>query len=72
MGIGQPMVSDLMRGRLEGFSTDRLIRLLTNLDQDVTITVAPRPASRARAGVAVAIHPDPTDPPEPGLAASGT
>lgn len=72
MGIGQPKVSDLMRGRLDGFSTDRLIRLLTHLDQDVTITVAPRPASRARASVAVAIHLDPTEPPKDEMTASGT
>jgi predicted XRE-type DNA-binding protein len=53
MRIGQPKVSDLMRGKLGGFSTDRLILLLNRLDQDVTIAVTPRPTTRRRAVVAV-------------------
>lgn len=35
MGIGQPKVSALLNGRLASFSTDRLMRLLTALGQDV-------------------------------------
>ena len=44
LGIGQPKVSALLRGRLEGFSTDRLVRFLTLLGCDVRISVSgPRP-----------------------------
>lgn len=42
LGIDQPKVSALLRGRLESFSTDRLIRFLTALGQDVEIVVRPR------------------------------
>jgi predicted XRE-type DNA-binding protein len=44
LGIGQPKASALLRGRLEGFSTDRLVRFLTLLGCDVRISVSgPRP-----------------------------
>jgi predicted XRE-type DNA-binding protein len=44
LGIGQPKVSALMHGRLDGFSTDRLLRFLTQLGCDVRISVSgPRP-----------------------------
>jgi predicted XRE-type DNA-binding protein len=44
LGIGQPKVSALTHGRLDGFSTDRLLRFLTQLGCDVRISVsAPRP-----------------------------
>ena len=44
LGIGQPKVSALLRGRLEGFSTDRLVRFLILLGCDVRISVSgPRP-----------------------------
>src|SRR4029077_5971478 len=39
MGIDQPKVSALLNGRLTNFSTDRLMRLLTTLGQDVEIVV---------------------------------
>ena len=39
MGIKQPDVSDITRGRLTNFSAERLINLLGKLDQRVTITV---------------------------------
>ena len=37
--VDQPKVSALMRGRLEGFSSDRLFRFLTVLDRDVEIVI---------------------------------
>ena len=49
LGISQPDVSELTRGRLQGFSLDRLSRLLTLLGQDVRIVVQPKPASRTKA-----------------------
>jgi len=39
LGVDQPKVSALMRGKLEGFSSDRLFRFLTALDQDVEIVI---------------------------------
>ncbi len=41
MGIDQPKVSALMRGRLKDFGTDRLLRLITTLDRDVLIQIRP-------------------------------
>ena len=44
MGIDQPKVSALLNGRLANFSTDRLMRLLTTLGQDVEIVVKDKPS----------------------------
>jgi predicted XRE-type DNA-binding protein len=41
LGITQPDVSNLVRGRLSGWSLERLTRLLNRLGQDVEITVRP-------------------------------
>lgn len=46
MGIGQPKVSALMNGRLENFSSERLMRLLNALGQDIEIKVRPKPHNR--------------------------
>ena len=47
LGIDQPKVSALMRGRLRDFSTDRLIRFITLLDRDVWIVIRePKPIER--------------------------
>jgi predicted XRE-type DNA-binding protein len=46
LGIDQPKVSALLRGKLTGFSTERLIRFLNALGQDVKIVVK----SRSRRG----------------------
>lgn len=45
LGITQPKVSALLNGRLDGFSTDRLIRFLNALGCDVQISVS-RPHPR--------------------------
>jgi predicted XRE-type DNA-binding protein len=42
LGIDQPKISNLMRGRLDGFSTDRLFRFLTALDRNVEIVIKPK------------------------------
>jgi predicted XRE-type DNA-binding protein len=52
LGLDQPKVSALVRGRVEGFSLDRLFRLLTALGQRVEIAV--RPAGGAAGAVVVA------------------
>ena len=41
LGIDQPKVSALVRGRLSGFSTDRLLGFLLALGNDVDIVVKP-------------------------------
>lgn len=41
LGIDQPKVSSLLRGRLDGFSSDRLFRFLNALDRDVEIVIRP-------------------------------
>ena len=45
LGLDQPKVSGLLRGRVQGYSIDRLFRFLNALDQQVEIVV--RPATRA-------------------------
>jgi predicted XRE-type DNA-binding protein len=46
LGVDQPKVSALVRGRLTGFSIDRLLRFLLALDSDVEIVVRPKPRTR--------------------------
>jgi predicted XRE-type DNA-binding protein len=53
LGIDQPKVSHLMRGRLDLFSSERLIQFLTCLDADVTITVTTKESSRSTGRVVV-------------------
>jgi predicted XRE-type DNA-binding protein len=54
LGVDQPKVSALIRGRLTGFSIERLMRFLLMLGQDVRITVEATPRSRTQARVLVA------------------
>ena len=54
LGVDQPKVSALMRGRLSGFSLDRLVRFLVLLGSDVEIVVKPRARSVGRVRVKVA------------------
>lgn len=56
LGIGQPDVSNLLRGRLAGFSMERLYRFLNALGQDVRIVVRPKPRSRARATIRTTVR----------------
>lgn len=47
LGLDQPKVSSIVNGRLEGFSTNRLMRFLTDLGCDVQISVSkPHPKAR--------------------------
>lgn len=48
LGVDQPKVSALLRGRVSGFSTERLMRFLTALGKDVRIVVRARRHSRGR------------------------
>ncbi len=49
LGIDQPKVSALIRGRLTGFSIERLFKFLNALGSDVEISVKPKPKSRTAA-----------------------
>ena len=53
MGIDQPKVSALLNGRLANFSSERLMRLLTALGQDVEIVVKAKPRNRERGRIRV-------------------
>jgi predicted XRE-type DNA-binding protein len=53
LGIDQPKVSALMRGRISGFSVDRLLRLLLALDRDVEIVIVPKTELQPRARVSM-------------------
>lgn len=48
LGIDQPKISALLRGKLAGFSTERLIRFLNALGRDVEIVVSERSRARGR------------------------
>jgi len=53
LGVDQPKISALVRGRLSGFTLDRLLRFLTDLNCDVEITVRPA-KTEGRGHIAVA------------------
>ena len=53
LGVAQPKVSALRRYKLAGFSVERLMTLLTALDQDVEIVIKPKPRSRRAARISV-------------------
>ncbi len=50
IGIGQPDLSNVLRGRYHGYSVERLMRMLTAFDQDVEITVRPRRSKKGESG----------------------
>ena len=52
MGLPQPKLSNLLRGRFGGISEDKMMRCLAALGNDVTITVVPSEAERGRVEVA--------------------
>lgn len=54
LGTTQLKVSDLTRGKLAGFSMDRLFRFLNVLGMDVRITVEPKSTGEDRAHLLVA------------------
>jgi len=41
LGLDQPKISALSRGRLSGFSVERLFKFLAILDQDIEIVIKP-------------------------------
>lgn len=55
LGVAQPDISNLMRGRLAGYSIERLTRLLNALGQDVEIRVRPADRGDERGHLRVAV-----------------
>jgi predicted XRE-type DNA-binding protein len=53
LGVNQPKVSALRRYKLEGFSVERLMTLLTALERDVEIVIRKKPRSRSVARISV-------------------
>jgi predicted XRE-type DNA-binding protein len=53
LGINQPKVSALRNYKLEGYSVERLMTLLTALDRDVEIVIRKKPKSRTAARISV-------------------
>lgn len=47
LGLTQPKVSDLLKGRFRGISEHRLLECLTRLGRDVHIVIKPAPRSRS-------------------------
>lgn len=50
LGVDQPKISALIRGRLRSFSLERLIRFLNELGQDVSIMISPVAEPRSERG----------------------
>ncbi len=48
LGVDQPKISALIRGRLSGFSIERLLRFLLRLGADVSITIKPHSRLRSK------------------------
>jgi predicted XRE-type DNA-binding protein len=53
LGVGQPKVSALRRYKLAGFSVERLMNLLTALDQDIDIVIRSKPRGRRSARISI-------------------
>jgi predicted XRE-type DNA-binding protein len=53
LGLSQPKVSALRHYKLAGFSVERLMNLLTALDQDIEIVIRQKPRSRKGGRISV-------------------
>ena len=53
LGVNQPKVSALANYKLDGFSVERLMELLTLLDRDVEIVVRKKPRARPAGRITV-------------------
>src|SRR5713101_9610071 len=53
LGVTQPKVSALRHYKLSGFSVERLMNLLTAVDQDVEIVIRRKPRSRKAGRISV-------------------
>jgi len=55
LDIDQPKISSLSKGKIAGFSLERLFNFLNILGQDITINVVPKKRSKQKADVTVSI-----------------
>jgi predicted XRE-type DNA-binding protein len=53
LGVTQPKVSALRNYKLSGFSVERLMNLLTAVDQDIEIVIRRKPRSRKAGRISV-------------------
>ena len=53
LGLSQPKISALGHYKLEGFSVERLMTLLTTLDRDIDIVIRKKRRSRASGRITV-------------------
>jgi predicted XRE-type DNA-binding protein len=56
MGLDQPKISALVRGKLSGFSVERLFRCLNDLGQEVEIVVRPMPRRNRKGNTHVVVE----------------
>lgn len=55
-GVPQPHVSELRHYKLRRFSSERLLRFITQLDRDVEIVIRPKAVRHAAGHVAVVLQ----------------
>lgn len=55
LGIDQPKISALSKGKLAGFSLERLFRFLNILGQDIIIEVVPKTHTKKKPNISVNI-----------------
>ena len=55
LGIGQPDLSNLLRGRLDKYAVERLLRFLTKFHQDVEIRITPSRRKKREGEITVAV-----------------
>ena len=60
MGVTQPEISQIVRGRLKGFTLERLLQGLLALDQDVDIVIRPKRLEVGNGHLKVAFAAPPT------------
>ena len=56
LGVDQPRISSLLRGKLELFSVEMLMQFLQILGRDIKIVVTPKPRNRKHARLSVFIY----------------
>ena len=55
LGLTQPKVSALLKGRFRGISEHRLLECLTRLGRDVDIVIKPTPRSRSNGRLTLSV-----------------
>jgi predicted XRE-type DNA-binding protein len=55
LGLTQPKVSDLLKGRFRGISEHRMLECLTRLGRDVHIVIKPTPRSRSNGRLTLSV-----------------